>query len=229
MTAPRRCKLSGSASSAMSQENVEIVRIWRAYNDGGIEAAAEYFAHDCVCEDVPGLPDRATSRGSEGAREPDRHFKETWGDLGLKPLEFIDAGAEVVVAVIVMRAHGRDRVLRSTSRLHSSTRSATAGSSGTAPLCRGVKPSKPPGFRSRRCRRRTWSVTGLLAAAARCGFGVRPQSLHGTSCSRSPREASGLPSPRRWPCPVRPRGYAQNRCGSSGRITSAMGTSRTFG
>ncbi len=93
----------------MSQENVEVVRrAWRAYNDGGIEAAAEYFAHDCVCEDVPGLPDRATYRGREGARERDRHFRETWGDLGWEPLEFIDAGAEVVVAVIVMRAQGRD-------------------------------------------------------------------------------------------------------------------------
>ena len=93
----------------MSQENVEVVQgAWRAYNDEGIEAVTEYFAHDCVCEDVFGLPDGATYRGREGVRERDRHFEETWGDLGWEPLEFIDAGPEVVVAVIAMRAHGRD-------------------------------------------------------------------------------------------------------------------------
>jgi hypothetical protein len=51
----------------MSQENVEIVRrAWRAYNDEGIEAATEYLANDCVCEDVVGLPDGATIAGGKG-------------------------------------------------------------------------------------------------------------------------------------------------------------------
>ena len=51
-------------SRAMSQENVEILReAWRAYQERGIDAALEYCADDCVCEDFPELPDRATYRG----------------------------------------------------------------------------------------------------------------------------------------------------------------------
>jgi ketosteroid isomerase-like protein len=92
----------------MSQENVDVVRSsWRAYTDEGIDAAAEYFADDCVSEDVPDLPDRATYRGREGVRERERHFRETWGDWAWEPVEFIDAGDDVVVAVVAMRARGR--------------------------------------------------------------------------------------------------------------------------
>jgi ketosteroid isomerase-like protein len=92
----------------MSKENVEVVRrAWKAYNEKGIEAVGEYFADDCVSEDVPDLPDRATYRGKAGAQERERHFRETWGDWAWEPEEFIDAGDDVVVAMVVMRAHGR--------------------------------------------------------------------------------------------------------------------------
>lgn len=92
----------------MSQANVEVVRrAWEAYNDRGLDAALDYYAEDCVCEDVPDLPDPATYRGKEGARERERHFRETWVDWAWEPVEFIDAGDDIVVAMLVMRAHGR--------------------------------------------------------------------------------------------------------------------------
>jgi len=89
----------------MSQENVEVVRdAWRAYTTRGIDATLDYYSEDCVCEDVPELPDRATYRGREGLRERYRHFVEAWGDFAAEPMEFIDGG-DVVVALIAM--HGR--------------------------------------------------------------------------------------------------------------------------
>jgi ketosteroid isomerase-like protein len=91
----------------MSQENVEVARqVWRAYNNQGLEAALDYFAGDIVCEDFPELPDRATYEGKEGFRERYRHFTEIWGDFVMKPVEFIDAGDDVVVAVIAMTGRG---------------------------------------------------------------------------------------------------------------------------
>jgi ketosteroid isomerase-like protein len=92
----------------MSQENVDVVReAWRAYTDRGIDAALDYYSEDCVCEDLPELPDRATYRGREGVRERNWHFVENWGDFVAEAVEFIDAG-DVVVAVIAMHGRGKD-------------------------------------------------------------------------------------------------------------------------
>ena len=92
----------------MSQENVEVVReAWSVYRERGIDAALGYFAEDCIVEDFPELPDRANYGGWQGVRERDRKFTETWGDLDFEPVEFIDAGGGVVVAVTAIRGHGR--------------------------------------------------------------------------------------------------------------------------
>jgi ketosteroid isomerase-like protein len=91
----------------MSQENVEVVReVWSAYNARDFDRSLDCFAEDCLVEDVPDLPDRATYKGKEGVRERTRHFRKTWGDWVWEPEEFIDAGDDVVVAMVVMRAHG---------------------------------------------------------------------------------------------------------------------------
>ena len=91
----------------MSQENVEVVReAWRAYTDRGIDAALDYYSEDCVCEDLPELPDRATYQGREGLRERNWHFVENWGDFVAEAVEFMDAG-DVVVAVIAMHGRGK--------------------------------------------------------------------------------------------------------------------------
>ena len=92
----------------MSRENVELVReAWRTFTERGIDAALDYFAEDCVGEDFPELPDGTIYHGKEGIRERNRQFSETWGDLVWKPVEFIDAGGGVVVAVTAVRGHGQ--------------------------------------------------------------------------------------------------------------------------
>jgi ketosteroid isomerase-like protein len=91
----------------MSQENVEIVRqMWSDYGERGVDGVLDYFAEDCVCEDFTDMPDRETYEGKQGIRERDMHFAETWGDLAIEPVEFIDAGEGVVVTLISIRGHG---------------------------------------------------------------------------------------------------------------------------
>src|SRR5215211_5984707 len=53
-------------------------------------------------EDFPEMPDRATYLGREGLRKRDQHFGEIWADWVLEPVEFIDAGDDVVIAVMTM-------------------------------------------------------------------------------------------------------------------------------
>ena len=92
----------------MSQENVEIVRQgWQAFSDGGIDATLVYYAEDCVSEDFPELPDRATYEGRKGLRDRNRQFADSWGDLVIEPVEFIDGSDDVVVAVVAIRGSGK--------------------------------------------------------------------------------------------------------------------------
>jgi ketosteroid isomerase-like protein len=91
----------------MSRENVEFVRfVWETVASRDVEAVLGYFTEDCVMEDFPELPDAAVYGGKEGVREIDRHFREMWGDFVMEPVEFIDAGDDVVVGVIAMRGRG---------------------------------------------------------------------------------------------------------------------------
>lgn len=92
----------------MSRANLEIVReAWKTYGESGFDRALEYFAEDCVSEDFPEMPDRATYYGIQGLRDRTWHFAEIWGDFTMEPVEFIDAGDEVVVAVIALSGSGK--------------------------------------------------------------------------------------------------------------------------
>ncbi len=92
----------------MSQEDVDVVRRgWKAFNERGLDAFFdESYAEDCVCEDFPELPDRAVYAGREGFRERYWHFVESWGDFVIEPVEFLDAGNDVVIAVVAMTGRG---------------------------------------------------------------------------------------------------------------------------
>ena len=92
---------------AMSEENVEFVReTWRIFGEQGIDGVLDYFSEDCTSEDTPQTPDRATYAGREGVRAMWNRFAESWGDVVLQPVEFIDAG-EGVVLVTSMRGQGK--------------------------------------------------------------------------------------------------------------------------
>jgi ketosteroid isomerase-like protein len=91
----------------MSRENVDVVReAWRVFIERGIDGATQYYAQDCVVEALPEAPDRTTRKGWDGMRRRHREFYEAWEDVNWEPVEFIDAGDDIVVAEIAMRALG---------------------------------------------------------------------------------------------------------------------------
>jgi ketosteroid isomerase-like protein len=92
----------------MSEENVEQVReAWKASIERGVDGLLDLYAEDCVCEDFPDMPDRATYEGRDGVRKRDEHFSRIWGDLLIEPVELIDAGGDRVVGVVNIQARGR--------------------------------------------------------------------------------------------------------------------------
>jgi ketosteroid isomerase-like protein len=91
----------------MSQENVEVVRrAWQAFVNGGVEATFDLWTDDCIFEDFPEMPESAVYVGRDGLIEAVEHFTEMWTDLAWEPLEFIDAGESLVIAVIAIRGQG---------------------------------------------------------------------------------------------------------------------------
>jgi signal transduction histidine kinase len=52
------------------------------------------------------MPERAVYKGREGVRRRDEHFREVFGDLVINPVEFIDAGDDIVVTVVSIRGQG---------------------------------------------------------------------------------------------------------------------------
>ena len=51
----------------MPRENVEIARqAWTAFTEGGVQATLPYYAEECICEDMPELPDGAVYQGRRG-------------------------------------------------------------------------------------------------------------------------------------------------------------------
>ena len=92
----------------MSQEHVAVARqAWKAYAEQGVDAALVFYSEDCVIEDFPEMPDRAALyHGPQGFRDRDRNFRESWTDLVIKPVEYIDVGDDGVVVVIAMTGAG---------------------------------------------------------------------------------------------------------------------------
>src|SRR6478735_4182014 len=91
----------------MSQENVEPVRLaWEAFIAGGVEKTLGFWTEDCLFEDFPEMPDRRVRVGHEGVVEAVRNFTEPWDRLDFEPVEFIDVGQDLVIAVIALRGTG---------------------------------------------------------------------------------------------------------------------------
>ena len=87
---------------------MEAVRYgWEALIRGDIEAGLRNsYAEDCVFEDFPDMPDAAVYVGHQGMIEAVEHFTQVWGDLLFEVVEVIDAGEDLVIAVVAMRGRG---------------------------------------------------------------------------------------------------------------------------
>ena len=141
----------------MSRENVEVViGIFEAVNARDFAAGIEPYVEDATLAihgDVGPLATTVTGKGAVGEWFGD-WFRQFEGDYRLEINEARDCGDRVF---LVATHHGQGRVSGVPVSLGTptSSRCAKARSFDATPIQTERKPSKPPGYRSRRCRRRT--------------------------------------------------------------------------
>ena len=89
----------------MSQEDVEVVRrTLAAFNENGVEATLEYFDPEVEWVGPPEWLEKHLYEGHEGIREIAAVWTESFDDYHLVPVEFVDAGDDVV-ALVFQRGH----------------------------------------------------------------------------------------------------------------------------
>jgi ketosteroid isomerase-like protein len=82
----------------MPEKNVEIASCaYAAFNHGGVEAAMEFFHPEIEIHDFPEIPDTRTYRGHDGFRELHRNVDALFEDMRWEPVEYIDAGDNLIV------------------------------------------------------------------------------------------------------------------------------------
>jgi ketosteroid isomerase-like protein len=90
---------------AMSQENVALVRqSFDAWNEGGPEAAKQFWAEDFEWHDFPGLPDRRVVRGRDAVVA---HLTDQLSLLG-----------ELRTTIVEVRVRGETVLLRTELTIH---------------------------------------------------------------------------------------------------------------
>jgi ketosteroid isomerase-like protein len=103
----------------MTSDNVETVRRgYEALNEGGIEAALDFFDPDVEIDFPPEIsPEPQTLRGHEAIRRWFEVLAEIMESVRIEPEEFIEAGNRVVVPVRLIgtgRGSGIEAVQRVT-------------------------------------------------------------------------------------------------------------------
>jgi ketosteroid isomerase-like protein len=86
----------------MSEENVEIMReMFTLVNDRGVQAATEAFGDlldpEFELEEAPNVPDRESYSGRDAFIANMAKLEESFEELRLEPIEFVDLGDKLVV------------------------------------------------------------------------------------------------------------------------------------
>jgi ketosteroid isomerase-like protein len=98
----------------MSKENVELVRrSIKAFSDGGIDAALEYFDPAIEWWAPPEWLEDRLYRGHEGVRKLTAFWTQQFDEFQLEPERFIDLGDDQVLALL----HQRGRIKGSSDRI----------------------------------------------------------------------------------------------------------------
>jgi ketosteroid isomerase-like protein len=145
----------------MSQENVRIMReMFALVNDRGVKAATDALGDlldpEFELEEASNVPDRESYTGRDAFIANMAKLDESFEGLRIEPIEFVDLGDQLV-AVIRSLGEGASAGLPWKRQSLSFGPCVTAKRSRCGTMRRSRKPSKPPNFRSRRCRRRTSS------------------------------------------------------------------------
>ena len=80
--------------------------IYQAFNEGGVEAIMGRLAPEFQVRDRESSPDRETRHGKEGIKQLFDSYMEAFDALRLDPVEFTEAGDQVVVT-LRQRARGK--------------------------------------------------------------------------------------------------------------------------
>jgi ketosteroid isomerase-like protein len=148
----------------MSQENVEIVRrLMDAWNRQDLEGILALTHPEGEYVNAPNAVEPGTRRGHD---EFVAVLRKQWEGLpgALQEIDrFHDRGDEIITEGRVL---GRCREVTLGSATRSSCRGSSAmenssGSNSSVLAPNFLTPSKPPGIRSRRCRRRTWKSSAV--------------------------------------------------------------------
>jgi ketosteroid isomerase-like protein len=93
----------------MSRENVELVRrVYDAVNEGGVDAALEFAADDCVWDWSNSIgPAKGVYRGKEQVRQFTASFVDAFDEVRWDPEEIIDVDHARVIVVNHVRMRGR--------------------------------------------------------------------------------------------------------------------------
>ena len=194
----------------MSQENVEIVRRgFMAVLDDDWPTALTTLHPEIEVRDFD-IPDAGLYRGHEGFREWLSNWGEGWEEWRLDNIEFHSGSNGQVIALFRMITRARAAGSRSSATTPSSTDSTPARSSGWSTSIARTKHSKPPGCRSRRCRRRTseryvtlstrlsatgstdcWHTSILRSSGRRPAGSLSRRCIGPRSCAPIPERAAG--------------------------------------
>ena len=189
----------------MSNENIEALRRTKLRSTGRRRRLPRILAPDAEFQDLANAPDQSpASRAALTLWRVDPlegGFRRFRADVG----EDIDRG-DVVICATHWQGRARPAESRLTSTSSTSTSSAREASSDWFSASgRGKMPSKPPGCRSRRCRRRgTWrscvggmklSVGGTDAALHILSHPISSSASRGGHQHRNPSGPSSWSEP----------------------------------
>jgi ketosteroid isomerase-like protein len=154
-----RAYAEGDTWRAMSQENVEVVRLaYAAISEGDFDALADLMDPDCVLDFSRSIgPQRGVYRGHGEFVRFAAATEEAFERFELTPIEFaVGAGGRIVVRHrLSAKGRGSEVELDRCRMRQSSGNSPTARSPRARSTSTQARPSKAPASRSRRCRRRT--------------------------------------------------------------------------
>jgi ketosteroid isomerase-like protein len=141
----------------MSQENVELVRAGvDAFNRRDLDGFVASLSPDVVWEENPQLPGlREIYRGRAQVREWIDEILEAVETIHNEIVEITELRDDRVFTENVVTGRGTGSGVPVELRYGRSAGSRRARSQGVRSFGTKTKPSKPPGFRDRRCRKRT--------------------------------------------------------------------------
>jgi ketosteroid isomerase-like protein len=76
------------------------------FNEGDFEQALISFHEDCEWVEAPELPGGKTWRGREEILTCLTQWRETWGEITMQPVDFVDCGKGTYLVTLKMRASG---------------------------------------------------------------------------------------------------------------------------